>query len=377
MQKKSKAKFYPWDAECIAYYLYIHSIHHPDKNKSSCLIKLGKISEKSLIERRLSALDYLKGKNIITNFSRTDNSKTSTRKKEVDKALGYTNYTTAEVVFHHQKNGQFIENIFNAKKTIANEIQNKYLALMDITEIYLKEPIRRNVNLSEEYEKLVQDTKNLALNLISYDDFYPAYRAYLPFQNLLEAPGIMSGLEINIENVMERFNESLTDLQRLKSFLKFDFIDSENTDLRNILGLLENLKAKKTIPEQKKSGEEEKQRLIKRGANGDYYFNGNLIEANKKADYFAAFDILFTQHDANYFLSYEDIEEEFVRRGLERAGSTEKTIVRISNALHNKSQGFFRLAKVNGKRIKNEAPDGKEIVSIVRGKGLELNNPVI
>lgn len=117
--------------------------------------------------------------------------------------------------------------------------------------------------------------------------------------------------------------------------------------------------------------------LLNRSSMGDYFYNGIKVEVPKSAEYFKAFDVLFTHCDQDGFLSYEDIEKGLVELGISKTEDRDSMIKRINNYILNKNQGFFRYAKVNGKKLKNKLPDGRLLVDKIRGKGLILNNPTI
>lgn len=118
-------------------------------------------------------------------------------------------------------------------------------------------------------------------------------------------------------------------------------------------------------------------RLIYKDNNGDYFYDDKRILMGQGSDYYKVFDILVTQADQNGFISYEDMEIELVKRDLTESKDVEARNKRINNAIINKKQGLFWLAKVNGKRLKNKTPDGKKLVEPIRGEGLKLNNPTI
>ena len=117
--------------------------------------------------------------------------------------------------------------------------------------------------------------------------------------------------------------------------------------------------------------------VLTKNPSGDYFYEGKRIDISRNTIYYDVFDILFLKCDQGGFLSYEDIEAELIKRGrppLDNAGERNK---RIQNAVTNKAQGFFKHAKINGKPMHNGTLDGKELIEIVRGMGLRLNNPII
>ncbi|GEM_PF-2489867 len=117
--------------------------------------------------------------------------------------------------------------------------------------------------------------------------------------------------------------------------------------------------------------------LISKNNQGEYLYNGQKIEMNTTTIYYKIFDILYSHHDQNGFLSYENIEK-YLRKCDEQ--SIEDEVVRdkrIKNAISNKQQGLFRFAKVGKDKLKNKTPKGDELIKVVWGKGLKLNNPRI
>ncbi len=113
--------------------------------------------------------------------------------------------------------------------------------------------------------------------------------------------------------------------------------------------------------------------LITKDNRGDFSYNGKRIEMDKAAIYYEVFDALYSRCDQGGFASYEDIEKHLVVCGRPEMDVTGKRDKRIQNAL-NEHQGLFRYAKINDNPLKNKTLDGKELVEIVRGKGLKLNN---
>jgi hypothetical protein len=117
-------------------------------------------------------------------------------------------------------------------------------------------------------------------------------------------------------------------------------------------------------------------RMLTKDVNGDYWFRGNKLSISKNTMYFDAFNALFTSANQNGFLSYADMEKELVALNHPPCADSVSRNSRINNLIHNNNQGLFRHSKINGKRFKNELPDRSELISIERGDGLKLNNPV-
>ena len=119
------------------------------------------------------------------------------------------------------------------------------------------------------------------------------------------------------------------------------------------------------------------QRLITHNGQGNYLYDGKLIEMGRETMYYKVFDTLFLRSDQDGFLSYADIEAELIKRGVSESESDEARNKRINNAILNRQQGLFRFAKVNGKSLKNKTKDGRPLIELRRGKGLQLNNTLL
>lgn len=148
----------------------------------------------------------------------------------------------------------------------------------------------------------------------------------------------------------------------------------ENNVLKSSFGYVFVINKNKLGAETKAEPKEE--RLIYKDGSGDYFYNGQGIKIGQDTNHYIVLDIMFNRSDQDGFLSYENIEDELVKRGLKETENTEARNKRINNAA-NKHQGLFRFAKVNGKALKNRTPDGHELIKIIRGKGLKLSNPQI
>jgi hypothetical protein len=117
-------------------------------------------------------------------------------------------------------------------------------------------------------------------------------------------------------------------------------------------------------------------KLIEKDLRGNYFYDGTIVEINRDTIYFNIFDIIFLYHDQDGFISYEDIEKKLRERKFEFKYHPERND-RIQNAITNKNQGFFHSAKINGKSLKNKTLRGDKLVTIKRGEGIILNNPII
>ena len=110
--------------------------------------------------------------------------------------------------------------------------------------------------------------------------------------------------------------------------------------------------------------------VIEKNPDGNYLIIGKLIEMPKESLYYKIFDIIYTYSDPTGYISYEDIAK---KMGTDEDENRKKQIL---NAISNK-QGFFRYAKINGKKILNDNTRGLRLIEIIKGKGIMINNPII
>lgn len=108
--------------------------------------------------------------------------------------------------------------------------------------------------------------------------------------------------------------------------------------------------------------------ITKQGDN--FYFNENLIDFGENTQYKALFDIIYSNCLQEDFISYEDINKKLIERDWKDI-SKNKINKRIQNSITN---GIFRFAKIGNKKFKNKLSNGKKILKIIRGKGIEFNN---
>ena len=100
---------------------------------------------------------------------------------------------------------------------------------------------------------------------------------------------------------------------------------------------------------------------------GDFYYKNKLIKfENKDAIYYLIFECLYEKGELDGFCSYETIDKYLVEHGKERYDDNRQITDRIKNGVMN----LFRFSNLPAK-----APDGKEIIQKVRGKGIILYNP--
>ncbi len=107
---------------------------------------------------------------------------------------------------------------------------------------------------------------------------------------------------------------------------------------------------------------------------GDTFnYLGKPISIGKNTVYYHLLDILFSLSDQDGFLSYSKIISEMkkrLRKGLLQDSIQEILKKTISNARDN----LFSYSKINEERFLNKTPNGKEIIEVVRKKGLKINN---
>jgi|SRR3989338_3957398 len=159
---------------------------------------------------------------------------------------------------------------------------------------------------------------------------------------------------------------------RTREYNQVDYILQVNR--KKIIPLFEQ--ARKLRDKQKSvGGGNSGSRLVEKDVRGNYLYDGQKIEVSKEPMYYKAFDILLSNADQDGFLSYADIEKALVKSGVPEAENEKTRNKRINNVLKNEQDGFFRYAKVNGKSLKNKTLDGNLLIKVIRGKGLQLNNP--
>lgn len=116
--------------------------------------------------------------------------------------------------------------------------------------------------------------------------------------------------------------------------------------------------------------------LIHKDARGDFYYDGRRIEMSQETIYYKVFDALYElgAHDGS--VSYGEIEKHLIKLRVKAALNDKKRSKRIINAISER-QGLFKFAKINGKKIPNVTKNGQELVEVVKGIGLKLNNPIV
>ncbi|MFA7286309.1 MAG: hypothetical protein WC052_01420 [Patescibacteria group bacterium] len=117
-------------------------------------------------------------------------------------------------------------------------------------------------------------------------------------------------------------------------------------------------------------------RTIMKNSDGLFTYRGAPLNVTLGTNYARAFDILLSDFPQGGFVPYDVLENLLIQNGFEPSKNNEQRNKRINNLL-SVDQGFFRYAKLNNKKLPNSAADGKSIIHIRRGKGIEFYNPEI
>jgi len=176
------------------------------------------------------------------------------------------------------------------------------------------------------------------------------------------------------------FNKQMAlDRQRL---LSYEFLDEERFDfyiwtitiknsskIAQLKDLLIKDELGKTEKELKfiKTKIENKDTLITRNGNGDFYYKNKPIKFdNKETIYYLIFECLYERGDLEGFCSYENINKYLIEYGKIEYSDNRKIIDRIKNGI----QCLFRFTDLS-----ERTPDNKSLIKKVKGKGMILYNP--
>lgn len=117
----------------------------------------------------------------------------------------------------------------------------------------------------------------------------------------------------------------------------------------------------------KEKTEKEKNLITRDKESGDFRFRNKLIEfRNKKTIYYLVFECLYEEGDLNGFCPYNNINEYLEKHDIEKYYDNLKIRKRIRNGISN----LHRFSN-----LEPNAPDGKKLIDINRGKGITLYNP--
>jgi len=186
-------------------------------------------------------------------------------------------------------------------------------------------------------------------------------------QKRAESERYISFIVINLEKLKE-IKENIDEKLKEKAKTYVEAIKTQFKEKERIEEIVEE-KLKKERNRVKILKTEKGKSLITRDKNGDFYYKNKLIKfENKDAIYYLIFECLYETEDINGFRSYEAIN-----RYLEKNGKEEYTDERqIKDRIKNGVASLFRFSN-----LPKKTPTGKEMIDIIRGKGLALNNPKI
>ncbi len=108
--------------------------------------------------------------------------------------------------------------------------------------------------------------------------------------------------------------------------------------------------------------------LIQRNADGDFYYKDKLIKLESKDTiYYLIFECLFEEGDlADGFCSYETIDRYLVKHGQEEYADG----IQVKNRIKNGIMNLFRFSQ-----LPRKAPNGKDLIRRRKGEGVMLYNP--
>ena len=106
---------------------------------------------------------------------------------------------------------------------------------------------------------------------------------------------------------------------------------------------------------------------------GDYLYSGKPIVLSKGSLQADVFDIIFQHCDQRGYVSYKEIELALQEKGHRPLDEKNYRDKRIQNAIRD----FFHRARVGDSRIMNKLEDGRQLIALIRGKGVRLNNPSV
>jgi len=245
----------------------------------------------------------------------------------------------------------FLKKEFDEDRGITKNIKNpyehrsyrdKWLASKQILDKIFNAPLVKNG------QEVVVNTQNLS----------PIELKWLPF--IIEKTKTLKIIKVIDKNIF-----AVIDILKFKNI---------RTEISNYCFHFQNEGSKK-FPKAY-SASKQSHCLIEVDRRGNYLYNGQLIKMPQNTLYYNIFDILYSKRDQGGFISFENITEELIKRKKWKE-TNKKRNSDIINNIHLKDQGFFRYAKINSNKIKNEIIGGRELIEVVRGKGIKLNNPII
>ncbi len=151
----------------------------------------------------------------------------------IDGALVYCSY-------YPKKSIEFLENLYLPKRNSAQNIVDLYLKLIEITEIYFKEPITRNEKLNSFYLKTLENLENM-INKAEIPDL-KIYSYYKPFSNLLAAQREMQMKKEVFQDILNSMNAFYGELHKILA--RYSLVKKEG-NIKGLEGYLISLKKEK------------------------------------------------------------------------------------------------------------------------------------
>ena len=103
----------------------------------------------------------------------------------------------------------------------------------------------------------------------------------------------------------------------------------------------------------------------------DFRFNNLLIDnLGKDTDYYIVFDVVYTLLPKSGFVKYVDIGKEIKNRIKKTSNFSSGQMAKFIQTKLDKNNGFLHYAK----KVNNALPGGKELIHIIKRKGVEFNN---
>jgi len=161
------------------------------------------------------------------------------------------------------------------------------------------------------------------------------------------------------------FEEEMDNFVRFTTTEKFDDFCKKIEKKYSILP--ETNKNKVVIKFPSKTIGKRKNLITRDKITGDFYYKNKPIKfENKETIYYLIFECLYEKGDLEGFCSYETINRYLEKYGKEQYTDNKQIMDRIKNGIIN----LFRFSNLPSK-----APDGKELIQKIRGKGIILYNP--
>jgi len=246
-----------------------------------------------------------------------------------------------------EREGVFYEEVISILNKINNEREKPILEVLNESIDYQE---LRSGELSE-LERLENENIGMKFLDISRED--------------LDKNIILRPKNLNLINILRENKEGIDGelKKRAEAYAKeIRRAFKEEERIREIAREEQDKKDKIKITKMGKRGT-----LITRDRDGGFYYKNKPIKfKNKEAIYYLIFECLYEKADLNGFCSYETINKYLVEHGKEEYTDERQMKDRIKNGIMN----LFRFSNLPLK-----APDGKELIQKIRGKGIILYNP--